>query len=155
MYEARKRKAPVVALVERNGRARSFFMDEVTAKNLRAVLKGHVEEGAALMTDDSGLYNAVRGHFGSHDVVTHSMGEYSRRLPGRVVHTNTVEGLFSILKRGVMGTFHHLSKRHLQRYLNEFDFRYSARDVSDGERTTLAIQSVTGKRLTYHRSVHQ
>jgi transposase-like protein len=151
-YAARQKKAPVVALVERNGKARSFHFDNVTAKNLRPIVKEHIERGASLMTDDSGLYASMRGHFSSHDVVTHSAGEYVRREGKKVVHTNTVEGFFSILKRGVFGTYHHVSRQHLHRYLSEFDFRYNAREVSDGERTSLAIDSSAGKRLKYRDS---
>ena len=148
-YAARQKKAPVVTLVERNGRARSFHMQEVCASNLKPVVKEYIEQGANLMTDDSGLYTAMRDHFASHDVVKHSAGEYVRMEGDKAVHTNTVEGFFSILKRGVYGTFHHVSKKHLHRYLSEFDFRYNARDVSDGERTERALQNVKGKRLMY------
>jgi transposase-like protein len=151
-YAARQKKAPVVTLVERDGRARSFHMEEVSSKNLRPVVKEYIEQGASLMTDDSGLYSGMRGHFASHDVVKHSAGEYSRREGAKIVHTNTVEGYFSILKRGIMGTFHHVSKQHLGRYLDEFDFRYNARDTSDGERAELAIEGVKGKRLMYRDS---
>jgi hypothetical protein len=88
----------------------------------------------------------------SHDVVCHSKEEYVRHENGRSIHTNTVEGFFSILKRGIIGTFHHVSKQHLHRYLNEFDFRYNARDTSDGERAELALKGVAGKRLMYRDS---
>ena len=88
------------------------------------------------MTDDATVYPFVlKNQVASHDVVCHSKGEYVRHEDGKSIHTNTVEGFFSFLKRGVYGTFHHLSKKHLHRYLSEFDFRYNARDVSDGERT--------------------
>jgi transposase-like protein len=152
-YVARKRKAPVVTLVERGGRARSFYVPEVSGKNLKPIVKEFIEQGASLMTDDTSLYSQMRDHFGSHDVVKHSLGEYSRREGAKIVHTNTVEGYFSILKRGVMGTFHHVSKQHLGRYLDEFDFRYNARDTTDGERAELAIAGVKGKRLMYRDSL--
>jgi transposase-like protein len=148
-YAARQKKSPAVTLVERNGRARSFHFESVSAANLRSLVRECIEQGANLMTDDSGLYDGMRDHFGSHDVVKHSAGEYSRREGAKIVHTNTVEGYFSILKRGVTGTFHHVSKQHLGRYLDEFDFRYNHRDISDGERSEVAIQGVKGKRLTY------
>jgi transposase-like protein len=148
-YVGRLNKAPVVALVERDGRARSFHMDAVTAKNLRVVVNQHIQKGSALMTDDSALYDGMRHHFSSHDVVKHSHGEYVRRRKGKVIHTNTVEGFFSILKRGIIGTFHHVSRVHLQRYLSEFDFRYNSRDNSDGQRALQALQGFRGKRLTY------
>lgn len=151
-YIARQTKAPVVALVERNGKARSFHMEEITAKNLRPALVEHIERDAELMTDDSGLYRGMRKHFKSHDVVKHMSGEYVRRKNGRTIHTNTVEGFFSILKRGIVGTFHHVSKKHLHRYLSEFDFRYNAREISDGERAILAVKGIEGKRLMYRDS---
>ena len=151
-YVARKNKAPVVALIERNGRARSFHFEHVTAKNLRPVMKEQIDGSADLMTDDSGLYRGMRKHFGSHHVVRHANGEYSKRVGGKRVHTNTVEGFFSILKRGIIGTYHHVGKQHLHRYLNEFDFRYNSRDTSDGERALLAIKGTTGKRLMYRDS---
>jgi len=151
-YVARQKKAPVVALVERDGRARSFHLEEVTAKNLRPLLKEHIAGSAELMTDDSGLYRGMKKHFKSHDVVKHMSGEYVRRKNGRTIHTNTVEGFFSILKRGIVGTFHQVSKRHLHRYLSEFDFRYNARDVSDGDRAMLAVKGIERKRLMYRDS---
>lgn len=129
-------KAPVVSLVERSGKVRSFHVANVTAANLKQVIRENVEPTAHLMTDGSGVYAAK---------------EYSRReADGTHVTTNTVEGFFSLLKRGVYGSFHHVSKRHLHRYLSEFDFRYNARDVDDGERRQLAIKGVIGKRLTYY-----
>jgi ISXO2-like transposase domain len=95
-----------------------------------------------MMTDDSGLYRGMCKHFQSHDVVKHLRGEYVRRKNGRIIHTNTAEGFFSILKRGIVGTFHHVSKRHLHRYLSEFDFRYHARDIADGDRAILAVKGI-------------
>ncbi|MGB9489657.1 MAG: transposase [Terriglobales bacterium] len=83
-----------------------------------------------------------------HDVVTHTLKEYARRENGRLITTNTVEGFFSLVKRGVYGTYHHVGRAYLQQYLNEFDFRYNARKVSDSERTILALKASEGKRLT-------
>ncbi|HEV2245606.1 MAG TPA: IS1595 family transposase [Terriglobia bacterium] len=148
-FEGRQNKLPVVALVERNGRARSFHMEHVTAKNLRPVVDEYVQKGSSLMTDESGLYRSVSSHFASHDTVTHSMGEYVRKEPGKTVHTNTVEGYFSILKRGINGVYHHVGKQHLHRYLSEFDFRYNSRKEADGERALQALKGFEGKRLTY------
>src|SRR6202040_2365375 len=82
-----------------------------------------------------------------HDQVNHSAGEYVRRENGVLISTNTIEGYFSILKRGINGVYHHVGKQHLHRYLSEFDFRYNSRDVSDGERARLALKQVDGKRL--------
>lgn len=146
-------KAPVVSLVERKGRVRSFQIEHVTAKNLRAIMKENLHAWSEVMTDDSVVYPFVlKRKVISHDVVCHSKGEYVRHEDGRSIHTNTVEGFFSLLKRGVMGTFHHISRQHLHRYLSEFDFRYNAREVSDGERTKQVIQSVRGKRLTFYET---
>ncbi len=143
----------MVSLVERGGRARSFQMEHVTAKNLKPIIQEHLNGWSQVMTDDSAVYPFVlKKRVASHHVVCHSKEEYVRQENGRSIHTNTVEGFFSLLKRGIMGTFHHVSKRHLHRYLSEFDFRYNARDVSDGERTEQAIQSVKGKRLTFYET---
>jgi transposase-like protein len=150
--KARENKTPVVALVERNGRARSMTFEHVTGSNLRPVLTEHIEQSASLMTDDSGLYRGMKKRFASHDVVKHANGEYVRRSGSKSIHTNTVEGFFSILKRGIVGVYHHVGKQHLHRYLNEFDFRYNSRDTSDGERALLAVKGTTGKRLMYRDS---
>jgi transposase-like protein len=146
----RDNKAPVVTLVERNGEARSFHVANVNAANLKPIIKESVHGWSEVVTDDAVVYPFVlKGQVASHDTVNHSQEEYVRKEGGKSIHTNTVEGFFSLLKRGVYGTFHHLSKQHLHRYLSEFDFRYNAREVTDGERTEKAIQSVVGKRLMY------
>jgi transposase-like protein len=144
-------KEPVVALVERDGRIRSQHMPEVTAKNLRAALKAQVDKDSYLMTDESGVYVAVGREFAGHGTVNHSIEEYVR---GGFWHTNTVEGYFSILKRGIVGTYHHVSQQHLKRYLAEFDYRYNERialGVNDAERMEKSIPGIVGKRLTYRR----
>jgi transposase-like protein len=148
-------KEPVVSLVERDGRVRSQHMPEVTAKNLRAALVAQVDRKSYLMTDESGVYTAAGRLFGGHGMVNHSIEEYVR---GGFWHTNTVEGYFSIFKRGVMGTFHHISQQHLKRYLAEFDYRYNERialGINDGERMSKAIGGIVGKRLTYRRTGRQ
>jgi transposase-like protein len=143
-------KAPVVALVERKGKVRSFHTETVTVNELRPIIREHLHGWSEVMTDDATVYPfLLRGHAASHDVVNHSRGEYVRKEGARSIHTNTIEGYFSIFKRGVYGTFHHISKQHLHRYLDEFDFRYNAREVSDGERAELAVMGVVGKRLMY------
>lgn len=134
-------KTPVVALVERGGRARSMVVDRVTGKNLRDVLNTHVEPNAHLMTDELASYTAPGRAFASHETINHSAKEYVRGE----VHTNTVEGFFSILKRGIDGIYHHIE--YVPQYLAEFDFRYSHRMVSDGERTRIGLAKVSGKRL--------
>jgi transposase-like protein len=135
------------ALVERGGRIRTQHVPEVTAKTLREILVRQLSTDARLMTDDAGQYRHMHRDF-RHQVVNHGIGEYVRGD----AHTNTVEGYFAILKRGITGTYHHVSQQHLKRYLAEFDFRYNERSalgVSDAERATKAVKGVVGKRVTY------
>jgi transposase-like protein len=123
-------------LVERKGRARSFHVANVT--------------GATLMTDDAGQYRPIGKEFTSHETVNHGIEEYVRGD----AHSNTVEGYFSILKRGVIGTFHHVSEAHLHRYLAEFDFRYNTRSalgIEDDERAAELLRGAKGKRLMYRQ----
>lgn len=139
-------KTPVVALVERKGRVRSFPMEQVTGKNLRAALRENIEPSATLMTDDFKSYKTfAAGDFADHQTVNHSEREYVRGD----AHVNTAENFFSIVKRGIVGVYQHVGKPHLHRYLGEFDFRYNSRDVKDGVRAALAAQGAEGKRLTY------
>lgn len=140
-----KTKTPVFALVERGGELRARKIDTVSAKTLKAELRKHVSKSATIMTDNFPVYNGLDNEFAGHGVVDHSMGEY---VNGDI-HTNTVEGWFALLKRGVTGTFHHVSDEHLDRYVDEFVFRYNRRDVKDGERAVMALQKVGGKRLMY------
>jgi transposase-like protein len=141
-------KTAVVALVERDGRVRSGVMHKVTGKNIKAVLNAHVEKSTAIMTDSYQIYPITTKGFKSHESVNHKEREYVRGN----VHTNTVEGYFSLLKRGVVGTFHHVSKKHLPLYLAEFDHRYSNRKVTDGQRTFDSLAKMEGKRLKYRDS---
>jgi transposase-like protein len=138
-------KAPVVTLVERNGRVKSQYMESVTGENLKKALLECVETDACINTDESPSYSFVKDSFAEHKAVNHKAGEYVRDD----AHVNTSESVHALLKRGIIGTFHHVSKKHLHRYLNEFDFRFNARKISDGERTMKAIESVGGKRLMY------
>ena len=138
-------------LVERNGRARSFHVANVTGKTLRPIMVRNVDRQSALMTDDAGQYRPIGKEFASHEAVNHGAEEYVRGA----AHSNTVEGFFSILKRGIIGTFHHVSEAHLKRYLAEFDFRYSNRialGVNDTMRTDEALRGIGGKRLMYRRT---
>jgi transposase-like protein len=152
VYAGKQAKAPVVSLVERGGSVRSFHVANVTAENLKPIIEEHVNLGSRLNTDDALVYKFSLPEGMQHDVVNHSAREYSRVEDGRLVTTNTVEGYFSLLKRGVYGVFHNISKQHLHRYLNEFDFRYNARKVTDGERTALAVRGAEGRRLMYQSS---
>ena len=146
------RMEPVVTLVERDGRARSFHVANVTAKTLGNVLRTTADRASHLMTDGATIYTKVGKEFAAHSVLDHAAGEYARM---GFHHSNTVENYFSILKRGVTGVYHHVSPAHLARYLAEFDFRYSHRSglgIEDAERTNEVLRNVAGKRLTYRRS---
>jgi transposase-like protein len=139
------RKTPVVAMVQRDGDVRAMVMPRVTAKTLADAIQEQISPTARLMTDESASYHRAGRKMASHETVAHGRGEYAR---GDVC-TNTVEGFFAILKRGVYGTFHSVSKKHLHRYVSEFEFRYNTRWFEDGHRVTLAIQAADGRRLTY------
>ena len=142
-------KKAVVALVERDGMARSFHVANVNAKTLRPLIVTNVVRSAHLMTDESPVYTGVGREFNGHSSVNHSASEYV--TTGGFKHSNTVENFFSIFKRGVIGTYHHMSEAHLARYCREFDFRYNTRTLSDSERTIEAIKGARGKRLMYRQ----
>jgi len=114
-------------------------------------MKEHVEVGSTIQTDEATVYHFMHEDFPEHDVVNHKRKEYSRYDNGRHVTTNTVEGYFSLLKRGIYGTYHHVGIPYLQQYLNEFDFRYNNRKITDMERAEVALKSTEGKRLTLRR----
>lgn len=141
-------KQSVVALVERQGRVRSFHVPNVTAASLLPIIGKHVYRDTKFKTDESSVYANAGWNFQSHGMVTHSAKEYVRGED----YTNTVEGFFSILKRGVYGIYQHVSEAHLQRYLTEFDFRYSYRiktGFNDMARMDKALAGIVGRRLTY------
>jgi len=139
-------KSPVVALVERGGEVRAGVVADVTAATLKGAIREHVDRSAAIHTDEAKQYVGLGREFaGGHHAVKHAVGEYAR---GDVT-TNTVEGFFSLLKRGLYGTYHSVSKRHLHRYVSEFEFRYNTRKLDDGARTVAAIRGAEGKRLVY------
>jgi len=147
-------KHAVVSMVQRGGDVRSHHVPRVTAKALRPILYHNIEYGARIMTDSGTvLHGAI--HPRRHDQVNHKDEEYGRYEDGVCITTNTVEGFFSLLKRGINGTFHHVSGKHLHRYLSEFDFRYNARKITDGERTCKLIGKVAGKRLMYKELIAQ
>ena len=144
-------KEAVVSLVERDGKVRSFHVNDVTGATLKAKLLENVAKDAKLMTDDAGQYRHAKEDFPTHETVNHSQKEYVRGN----VHTNTVEGFFSIFKRGIYGVYQHVSSQHLQRYTTEFDFRYNHREklgYDDTQRTVEALKGISGKRLTYRRA---
>jgi transposase-like protein len=140
-------KMKVVSLVERGGEKRSIVVQAVTGKTLREVLNNNVSKDAHLMTDEHAGYTKAGREYASHNFTSHSRGEYARGE----IHSNTVESSFSLLKRGLVGTFHHVGEQHLQRYVTEFDFRWNNRKTTDKERSDNLLGQVTGKRLTYRR----
>jgi len=138
-------KAPVVVLVERDGKARTKHVERVNSKELKGAIRAHVEKDAKIVTDELGSYKGIGKEFnGGHSVCNHSNDEYVNK-DGE--HVNTAESFFALLKRGHYGIFHSLSKQHLFRYCNEFAFRWNHRKVTDGERAVEAIKGAEGKRL--------
>jgi hypothetical protein len=134
-------------VLERGGQIRSFVTADVTAANVGKVLRENVSLDSHLMTDSSPIYRFTLGKpFAQHSMTDHSKGEYA--LPDGT-HSNTVESAFALLKRGIYGTFHNVSRKHLHRYVAEFDFRWNGRKIDDGARTALAIRNAEGKRLRY------
>lgn len=139
-------KAPVLALVERGGKVRAAPVERVTARTVGHFLRSSADpKQTLLLTDESPIYNRPGGEFLGHATVNHRAKEYVRGD----IHTNTIEGFFSLIKRGMYGTFHSVSRKHLHRYISEFEFRYNTRWLDDGERTRLAIRGGIGKRLRY------
>jgi len=138
-------KEKVMSLVERGGKARSFHVPNIKKKTLEPIIMANLKKDTPLMTDDAAHYLAIGEALSSHQSVSHSLGEYVRGN----AHTNTIEGYFSIFKRGMTGVYQHCGSQHLQRYLNEFDFRYSERQLTDIERANVALAGIVGKRLTY------
>jgi len=136
-------KTPVFALVQRGGNVRSFKTEQVTAKNLKAMIRENVDRNSTIMTDEFLAYKGLNKEFANHQTVSHGTREYVRGN----VHVNSAEGYFSLLKRGIIGTYHHISKQHLDQYLNEFNFRYNSRKVNDDLRMILAVEGTKGKRL--------
>jgi transposase-like protein len=153
-----KRKKPlkrtVVGLVERGGKVRTFHVQHATKESVRDILVRNADRGSILYTDESRLYTETGTEYGRHRTVKHSVGEYARREEGVVVHTNTIENVFSVFKRGMIGVYQHCGEAHLHRYLAEFDFRYNRRaalKISDAERAEDLLRLARDKRLTYRR----
>jgi len=141
-------KHAILSLVERGGSVRSFHVNGTSAAHLVPILRANIAKETAVMTDEAGQYTHLSKDFASHDSVNHGAGEYGR---GKV-HTNTVEGFYSIFKRGMNGIYQHCGERHLHRYVAEFDFRYNNRvklGIGDTERADCALKGIVGKRLTY------
>jgi transposase-like protein len=147
-------KRTVVALVERGGHVRSFHVENATKDSVREILFTNADRKSKLYTDDSRLYTELGHEFDQHRTVNHSSGEYVRYEDGTPVHSNTIENVFSVFKRGMLGTYQHCGEAHLHRYLAEFDFRYNRRSalgIEDQERTEDLLRGAVGKRLTYRR----
>ncbi len=141
-------KTPVVALIERGGELRAGKVKRLSAKKLKGIIRQHVDTSANINTDEFRSYRGLDNEYKSHKTIRHGSGQYVNGT----VHTNTLEGWFSLLKRGVNGTFHHVSEKHLDRYINEFVFRYNNRKVDDAMRSILAMKLTEGKRLTYRET---
>jgi transposase-like protein len=143
-------KTPVLALVERDGQVRTKVIPNVTGNTLKETIKEQVESSSTIMTDEFSAYTGIGDHFkGGHHTVNHSEGEY---MNGNA-STNTAESFFSLLKRGIYGTWHKVSKEHLHRYTTEFEFRWDRRKESDAERMQDLMKMTKGKRLVYRKSI--
>ena len=142
-------KMKVLALVDREtGKSRAMVVDNLKPATIEPIILENIAKEAQLMTDEAGHYLHIGREFASHGIVRHGKGEYVRGE----THTNTIEGYFSIFKRGMRGIYQHCGKPHLHRYLAEFDFRYSnrkANGIEDTERADIALMGIVGKRLTY------
>jgi len=154
-YKWADNKTPVIAVVQRNGEARAEVVTSVTSDNLAKHLRENVNpRRARLHTDEARHYaNVGREFAGGHYTVRHGYNEYARQDGPVLATTNTVEGFFAILKRGVIGTFHHVSPKHLHRYVSEFEFRYNTRKLEDGARLRAVVRAADGRRLTYAEQV--
>jgi transposase-like protein len=139
-------KQPVFGMVERGGSICRQVVANISGRTLKAAMLNHVDKGATIMTDELPTYKGVCKEFAGHQVVHHGEREYVNGDAS----TNTAESSFALLKRGLMGIYHAVSRRHLHRYVNEFDFRWNTRKLNDGDRTKLAVQGAQGKRLPYH-----
>lgn len=142
-------KTPVFALVSRGGELRAGKVQNVTGTMLKGIIRENVTSDSRIMTDQYPAYRGLENDFAGHETVDHSVGEY---VNGNA-HTNTLEGWFSLLKRGVNGTFHHVSEQHLDRYVGEFAYRYNNKKISDSERAKKTVKQVEGKRLVYKDTI--
>jgi transposase-like protein len=141
-------KRAIISIVERKGHVRSFHVPKADAETAARIVRENIAREARLFTDDSKLYKKVGKDFAEHSSVKHTKGEYVRGE----VHTNTIEGYFSIFKRGMRGNYQFCAEKHLHRYLAEFDFRYNRREAlnfDDVARFDASIPGIVGKRLTY------
>jgi transposase-like protein len=147
-------KHTVLTLVERGGSARSFHVDGVRKEDVLPIIRANLDRESHVMTDEAARYAQLGDEFAKHDALDHSRSEYgyTDRKTGAKVNTNTIEGFYSIFKRGMKGVYQHCSEKHLHRYLSEYDFRYSNRSalgIEDAERAQKALKGIEGRRLTY------
>jgi transposase-like protein len=150
----------VLTLVERDGKARSFHVERASKDVVIPIVRDNIDRESHVMTDEAPVYSKLSGDFSKHGAVEHSRGEYGYRdrESGEKINTNTVEGYYSIFKRGMIGVYQHCGEQHLHRYLAEFDFRYSNRvklGFNDTNRAGLALDGVKGKRLTYETTANR
>ena len=143
-----KNKIKVFALIQRNGKALSFKVDNVKSKTLKTLIRENVADTAHVMTDEFPSYYGLEKYVASHSVVNHGTKEYVRGI----IHTNFAKSYFSLLKRGILGTFHHVSETHIERYLNEFNFRWNTRTEDNELRFVKIVEESRGKRLLYRDS---
>ena len=143
----RRGERKILSLVERGGQVRSVHVADLTRGTVWNIISRNASRRSRLMTDEAAIYPEIGKQFQGHESVNHSKKEYVRDD----AHTNTLEGYFSIFKRGMRGIYQHCGEQHLKRYLVEFDFRYNSKDVSDDERKDIALKGIGGKRLTYHQ----
>lgn len=138
-------KTPIVDIVERGGELRARKMKRLTATTLKAEIYKHVDRSATIYTDEFRSYNGLDMYYAIHQTINHERKEYVRGI----CYTNTLESWFGLLKRGVNGTYHHISEKHLDRYVDEYVFRYNNCKINDSQRAIVAIKIVADKRLTY------
>jgi transposase-like protein len=145
-------KHKVLSLIDRStGRQRSMVVESLKADDLLPILKANIAKKARVMTDEAGQYRHLGSHFAAHGFTRHGAGQYVDYADA-TVHTNTIEGAFSIFKRGMKGVYQHCAKKHLHRYVAEFEFRYINREAlgcNDSDRSRAAVAGIVGKRLTY------
>lgn len=147
-------KTPVMALVEQGGRVRAHVITNASGKVLKASIREMVDQSATIMTDEWPGYRGIGNEFdGGHLTVNHAAGQYVRTEKGKKISTNEAEAFFALLKRGITGSFHSVSKKHLNRYCDEFSYRWSLRKATDAERTLNVIVNANGKRLTYRTPI--
>jgi transposase-like protein len=147
-------KSPVMGMVQRNGDVRFQLMERLTAERVGGFIAENADHTCRVITDEFPTYKTLKlgGYFeGGHEVVKHSAKEYVR--VGTDIHSNSIEGVFSLIQRGIMGTFHSVSRKHLPNYLNEFQFRWNTRKLDDGQRVSRVVKMLDGKRLQYRESV--